>query len=149
MSKEVLHISNEKELMKLFEELTEKNQKKVAVSAMKKSASIILNEAKSRFNGVKKGKSKTNYKNITFKSKSMRNKIGVVLGVKDYKARFIDKGTKDRYFTSKSGKKHFTGKIEPTNFFSGAVEAKENEAQKTISDNLIISLERLVKKYNK
>lgn len=146
-----LEIVNNKELTDLFAELTSKNQQKVILDAFRISSKLILDEAKSNFQSKKKNTSKTDYKEIlkSFKTEPMKSKLGLKVGVKYYKAHWINWGTEDRSYFTKSGVEHKTGKIERTDFFNDAVESKKEEASKMINDNIIISMERMIKKYNK
>jgi hypothetical protein len=147
---------NDKELLKLFTELNPQVQKKVVVEAMRKSAKIILEEAKKNYNLIKKNNNDGKYKleehyipiDKSFKTLQIRDKMGVRVGLMNYRGGWIDRGTKDRYYTTKKGKKHNLGKMTKTNFFYNAVDKRKDEAMSTLNDNLILSMERLVKKYN-
>jgi len=142
-----INITNNAELQKLFTELQPSVQNKIVLAGMRESAKIILQEAKSRFKTKAKGKSKTGYKyiNKSFTTEPMKSTFGLRVGIKNYKMRWIEWGTADRYYKNK----HYTGKLEPTNFFYGAVKAKQEEASKYVSEAIIKSLEKTIKKYNK
>lgn len=158
-----IEIINDKELQKLFSELIPSVQNKIVLQGMRSAAKVILQQAKSYFKARQKNKSKTGYKEInrSFASEPMRSKFGLKVGVKHYKARWINWGTEDRYYKSskksyyrKSGSdtnidKHFTGKIQPTNFFFDAVKLTRDRAQSNVSDAIIESLTKTVEKYNK
>ena len=47
------------------------------------------------------------------------------------------------------GAEHKTGKMEKTNFFFGAVENKKDEAINIMNDRIVLSMERMVQKYDK
>ena len=117
---------------------------------------------------VKKNKSKTNYKNFNkiFKIESLKNEkngFGLKLGItkEGYKYRWLQWGTEERtyikgtkkslksFFIKQGKKEHRTGKITGTNFFYGAVERKQKEANEMISDAVVQNFERIIKKYNK
>lgn len=148
-----IDIINDKELLKLFNELQTVYQNRVIQQGLRKAAQPILQQAKQNFNTRKKNKSKTGYKDLSkyFKIEGNRDKTGVKIGVKNYyKARWIEWGTVDRYYKTKRNKtEHFTGKIVATHFFYDAVETKKNEAQQQVSKCIIDALNKLVAKYDK
>jgi hypothetical protein len=149
----VLNLINSTELQKLFFELQDKVQMKVLNDAFKKSGKIILDTAKANFNATKKNLSKTKYSALSrsFKSKALRKEIGMVFGMQHregYKYRFLNYGTVAR-FTKNGSKKRYTGTIKPSNFFTNAVTSQAENAQKNLSNEIVLSLERVVKKYEK
>ena len=149
----VLNLINSTELQKLFFELQDKVQMKVLNDAFKKSGKIILDTAKANFNTTKKGKSKTNYSALSraFRSKALYKTIGMVFGMQHregYKYRFLNYGTVAR-FTKNGSRKRYTGTLKPSNFFTNAVTSQAENAQKNLSKEIELSLERVVKKYEK
>ena len=112
-------IENKDELFELFDELTEKNQKRVYSSAIRKSLNNILKATKSAFNAIKKGKSVArggkqpstgNYTEIdkSFKIKMYRKKAGAMVGAiggKAYKVRWLNFGVPDERWTRKGSRK--------------------------------------------
>lgn len=148
----VLELINSTELQKLFFELQDKIQMKVLNDAFKKSGKVILDTAKANFNATKKNLSKTGYSALSrsFKSKALRNAIGMVFGMQHregYKYRFLNYGTVARF--TKGNKPRYTGIIKPSNFFINAVTSQAANAQATLSNEIELSLERVVKKYEK
>jgi len=148
----VLNLINSTELQKLFFELQDKVQMKVLNDAFKKAGKVILDTAKTNFNATKKGKSKTNYAGLSrsFKNKALKNDIGMIFGMQHregYKYRFLNYGTLKRF--TKNKKKRYTGTIKPFNFFTNAVTSQTANAQATLSKEIELSLERVVKKYEK
>lgn len=141
-----LKILNVQEQLDLFQELVWTEQNKIVNSAFRQVAWIILNQAKSNFNAIKKGKSETSYQYMknAFATAPYKSKDfwGVKLGVKNYKMRWIEWGTRDRMYG-----KHKTGKLQPTNFFYNAVEMKKDEATSKISEAIQKSLDKTVQKY--
>lgn len=146
-----INITNDKELQKLFTELKPAVQNKIVLAGMRSSATIILGQAKSNFKSNQKNKSKTGYKNFnkSFTTEPMSSNFGLRVGIKNYKYKWIEFGTEDRWLSSKTNKKkHFVGKIQPTHFFFDAVTSKKTEALNKVSTAIIDSLEKTVKKYN-
>lgn len=164
-----LEIINDAELLALFNDLQTKVQNKIVLQGMRSAASSILAQAKANFQAGYKGKGKTKLKGFRsfFQMQPIRNEekgFGLKLGVKNYKYRWIQWGTNDRFY--KKGKKkffryrksligkanngqHATGKITGNNFFYSAVEQKKVQAQKDISAAVLESLNRTIQKYNK
>jgi hypothetical protein len=148
----VLNLINSTDLQKLFFELQDKIQIKILEDALKKSSKVILDAAKTNFNATKKGKSKTKYSALSraFKTKTLRKSIGIVLGMQHregYKYRFLNYGTAKRF--TKGKKPRYTGTLKPSNFFTDAVTKQAENAQNRLSSEIILSLERVVKKYEK
>ena len=156
-------VKNEKELLLLFEELQFKTQKKTAIEALKKSAEIIKRQILVNFQGVEQHFSKSNYSNITktFKIQAMYKLLGVKVGYQGteaYKTHWIEWGADNAFGTMKGSKegrysgrhsmyKTYHGIQPPRPFFFRAVEIKKVEANNSLQDNLVKSMEKLVVKY--
>ena len=142
---------NNSEMNKLFTELTSSWQKKTVINAMRMSSKPIVDEVKRNFNSIKKNKSKTNYKDFIkhLKVSPMKSKIGLLIGFKYYKARWIEYGTKERSYKTKKGNIKKTGKMIATNFFEKSVENTRESVFKSFETNVIYQMEKLVKKFNK
>jgi len=148
----VLSCLNTTELQKLFSELKDNVQMQILNAAFRKSSKVILDTAKSNFESTKKGKSETGYAGLAsaFKTKALRSDVGMVIGMQHkegYKYRFLNYGTAARFTKGKT--KRFKGAIKPSLFFSNAVESQSDNAQNLLSNEIILSLERCVKKYEK
>lgn len=146
----VLKYLNSTELQKLFFELQDSVQIKVLDGAFRKAGKIIIDTAKTNFNATKKGLSKTNYSifSKSFKAKALKKDIGMIFGMQHregYKYRFLNYGTKDRFTRSKQPR--FTGVIKPSLFFNKAVQSQGDNALNNLSNEIVLSLERVVKKY--
>lgn len=151
-SEVVLEFINSTELQKLFFELQDSIQMKVLDAAFRKAGKPILDTAKSNFNATKKGLSTTGYAllNKAFKSRALKKDVGMVFGMQHregYKYRFLNFGTDGRYTRSKHPR--YTGIIKPSLFFTDAVKTQAGNAQNMLSDEIVASLERLVKRYEK
>ncbi len=153
MEKINFKILNNNELITMFRTFNSKEQKQVIYGGFRSAGQIILKQAKSNFESVKKGKSKTNYlyANKSFKIEPTKkgDNISFKVGVRNYKLHWIEWGTDERKYISKKGTEHRIGKIQPTHFFYNAVESKKTEAENVINDNIIKSMERVVKRHQK
>jgi hypothetical protein len=143
-----LEIKNIKDLEKILDEFIPNVRNKIIKDALRKSAKTILDLAKNNFKSFKKNKSRTNYKefNKSFKVKFKKDGMGVVLGSDYYKSLWLEKGTVQRYTRKKNS---YRGIIEGTKFFESAINSKQNEVQNNITQSVIESLNRVVKKYEK
>lgn len=144
---------NDKETLSFFNELNSTVQSKIILNALRQSGKVIAQQIKTNFLMQKKDKSKTNYRDLskTLKianRKKKENQLGVIIGItkEGYKYRWIQWGTEERY-TKK--KKIYRGQIVGNNFFFSAVEQKINIVKDSISDEIIKSMENVVKKYDK
>jgi len=157
-----INIINDKELQKLFLELVPAVQNRIVLQGMRTASKIILQQAKTNFKSSQKNKSLTGYKNFnkSFTTEPMRSTFGLRVGIKNYKYRWIEWGTEDRYY--KKGTKrsvlrkrknnsagHYTGKIIATNFFFNAVNSRKEQVGKIVSEAIVQSLEKTVAKYNR
>lgn len=153
----------DKDLLGKFEQLKTNVQGRTIESGLRKVGRIIINKAKRNFKQIRKNKSKTNYStmNQSFRIESLKNRkkwgIGLKVGVKNYKYGWIEYGTQDRsysiskrknFFSKKTTTVHKTGRIKPQYFFEKAVKDTTPQAEQMIKDNVIKSIERVVKKNN-
>jgi hypothetical protein len=152
--KQTIQIINSKELFALFDSLNDKLQNRIVLSGMRKGANLILSQAKENLKSKLKGKSKTKNKYFknSFKIESIKNEkngFGLKVGVKNFKYRWLEWGTKKRFFKSKYRKQHSTGVIQATHFFYDAVEQTKEDSYKLISEGVVESLKRTVDKFNR
>lgn len=151
----VLKLLNSDELQKLFFELKDKVQMRILNAAFRKSGKPILDTAKTNFNAIKKDKSKTNYSALSesFKMKPMKKEVGLIVGMQHregYKYRFINFGTKERFTRRKFSRKgHSTGSLQPSQFFTKAVESNYENSMKMLAENIQKGLENTIKRYEK
>lgn len=144
-----LKIINTTELQNIFLEMENSMQVKVLNKAFKQASESILNVAKSNFNSIKKGESSTGYTTLSkgFKTRSTKNELGMVFGLQEsglFKYRWINYGTKERFTKGKNPRS--TGVIQPTLFFTRAVDSTIDKAQSNISDGIIKVLQDIIKK---
>ena len=165
----VIQYLNTAELQQLFTELADNVQMKILNTAFRKAGKTILDSAKENFNASKKNKSKTGYNDLekSFKMKPFKRVVGMLIGMEHkegYKYRFINYGTKEREykigksFKSFAGVKgfyksdkltHSTGIIKPSEFFTKAVESQGDKAQNMLADEINLSMEKTIKRYEK
>lgn len=150
-----IQLLNDKELGKLFEELIPRIQNQIVAAGFKKAGNIIMKQVKENFKARINNSGNLNLAQY-FKVQPMKTKVGEKVGAvgsgksdMSYLLRFLDYGTKERFYMSKRGVKHITGKLKATNFFADAVDATKDEAQKAVQQSIVDSFEKVVAKYNK
>ena len=152
-----LEIFGTVEMANFFTELGTINQNKIIKSGFRKSAKIILIEAKSNLNS---GKKNTQFNRIEKKFKiidvDQSDKLqGVNIGNTSFLSRWLESGTKSRTTKGKqrgfrkSVKPHSTGKIIGIHFLERATENKGDEAVSSLYENISKALKIMIKKYSK
>lgn len=150
-----LSIFGTDEAIAAFNELTGEAQKRVLRQGLRKSANIILKEAKSKLSA---GKKKTGKRRIekAFRMDDITNARGegvegVNVGNTSYLSLWLERGTKER--KTKSGRRFIkqsvprvTGKVSPLHFLEEATEEKGEEAVAAIADNVNVALEKITKR---
>jgi hypothetical protein len=139
------------ELGKLFDELQPKIQNNIVKAGYKKAGDIILQQAKSNFKSSFQNAGKMNFLQY-FKNLPLQTKIGEKIGVtgnKAYILKFLNYGTIDRHYTTRSSADHFTGMLKATDFFTNAVEQTKDVAMDAVQKSIVDSMNKTVEKYNK
>ena len=144
---------NTNEILKKFDSLNLKNQKKAAKKAIRISLNVLIKQAKKNLQKVIKGRitqrtTKGRFKGLKLslgiKLKVWRDcKTGKVNIMRDGRLKWFETGTKVR--TTKGSikrKAHSTGQIKPSHFFTNAKKSTEKE----IFTNLDQSLMQAIKK---
>lgn len=166
-----IRLTNLKQSMDLFDELATNEQDKIVIAGIRKAGKIILDKAKTNWQRVKKGKSNPDDIKYDFKSKfkisklSKRSdnfgvKVGIINDNNGYRLRWIEWGTDERTYRAKKsfnlngyriskGDTVRTGKIQATHFFYNAVEDTQEKANEAISQAIIDSYNRTIKRLNK
>lgn len=141
------------EILKKFDKLNMKSQKKAAKQAIRISLNVLVKQAKKNLQKVIKSRitkptQKGRFKGLKLSQGIKLNvwkdgKTGKVNIMKDGRLKWFETGTKIRRtaYTSKR-KAHNTGQIQPTHFFTNAKKSTEKE----IFSNLDQSLMQAIKK---
>ena len=144
---------NTNEILRKFDSLNLKNQKKAAKKAIRISLNVLIKQAKKNLQKVIKGRitqrtTKGRFKGLKLslgiKLKVWRDcKTGKVNIMKDGRLKWFETGTKVRSTEGSSRRKaHSTGQIKPSHFFTNAKKSTEKE----IFSNLDQSLMQAIKK---
>ena len=148
-----MKLVNGQDFLNMLDELVPKEQNKVLMGGLRKAGKIINDQAKQNFKETQKNQSKTNYKGFAsmFKVKKKKDKMSVIVGVQDYKKgyiyRFLDNNSGEiREYKTRAGN---AGILPATHYFEKAVEAKQGEAQAAIEENVVLSMQKTVAKWNK
>lgn len=145
-----IEITNEKDALKLFDELTKVNQNRIINSALRNSAKPIKDDIITNFKS--RHQTKSGYKKIrkSVKIQKMKSKNGVKVGLKSddsFRYRFLEYGTVANRMTRE--KQLNRGGITGSRFFADAVGSNKSDVENKISQAIIDSLNKLVAKYNK
>ena len=144
---------NTNEILKKFDSLSLKNQKKAAKKAIRISLNVLIKQAKKNLQKVIKGRitqrtTKGRFKGLKL-SLGIRLKVwrdcktGKVNIMRDGRLKWFETGTQKRRTTYTSKRKaHSTGQIKPSHFFTDAKKTTEKE----IFSNLDQSLMQAIKK---
>lgn len=144
---------NTDEILKKFDSLNMKSQKKAAKQAIRISLNVLIKQAKKNLQKVIKGRitqrtTKGRFKGLKLSQGIKLNvwkdgKTGKVNIMKDGRLKWFETGTKVRRTTYTSKRRaHSTGQIQPTHFFTDAKKSTEKE----IFSNLDQSLMQAIKK---
>lgn len=134
-------------LEKTFNDITNpRGKKEIMISAFRKATKPTLDMAKMNAPLGKTGNLKKSIGLLV-----ARNEVAVILGArktKGYKGwhgRLVEDGTKDRYYITKSGKRHFTGRMNPmgsyAKYFERAVKSTEKDVLDTVGDEWYKAIE--------
>lgn len=145
-----LELFGSDELNQLFNEMAASQQRTVIVSAMKKAAIPFMNDV--RTYSHRKGVS-TSIANAVGTA-TIPGETGIYVGVRKVKhtkawlANIENEGTVERYRKTKKGRVS-TGHITATNFWDEALANNEDSILENVSNELIASLTRYIKRVNR
>lgn len=147
------------QVMRMFSEFDAKKRKRVYRQATSKALNIVKKQTITNLKKVtskidKKDKwGNTLRKGITTKV-YRDNKSGVIHILKNFKLKFFELGTKERYNiakgsrrTGKLKKKRYTGRIQSYKFFTNAINSKRTEVFSSIDKLLSDSIKKINDKY--
>lgn len=150
---------NVEDILKKFNELDSKNQKKAFKTALRRATGILIRAARSNLKSSvnvtgqpskrKQFKGKNLLRGIIVKF-SKDNTSAKVNILSDVRLRFFELGTEVRSTTQKTGRKgHSTGEISATNFFTNARSETETQVFSELENILMFSIQRTWDKNNK
>jgi len=149
---------------KVFDNLSPKELERISKRATKAAAQVIVSETKKQLRSHT-GKAKSTYTNAKHGWNLIKSKkTGQVIGVKsleqgirmkyhkdeamtkvnimgDFRLKWMEKGTRDRYATMSKGGKAFRGQMPQWWFFRDAINAKREEAYNKMQRIIEINLE--------
>jgi len=153
MSEAGVNILGDKQLSDLFDDLKKGQKRSVVISAFKKSSKPMLRTIKANLIARTKAKRSGNLAK-SLGTKAVRGKSILHLGArtfgnfKGFHSHLIEKGTGERYYTTKSGAIHVTGKVKGRYWFRSGVESTTKETIDGFIDNTTKSLHALIKRAN-
>ena len=141
------------EILKKFDSLSMKSQKKAAKQAIRISLNVLVKQAKKNLQKVIKSRitkptTKGRFKGLKLSQGIKLNvwkdgKTGKVNIMKDGRLKWFETGTKARRTTYTSKRKaHSTGQILPTHFFTKAKQTTEKEIFTNLDSSLMQSIKK-------
>lgn len=152
---------NIEEVMRMFREFDRRKINRTYKQATQKALGIIRQEVVANLRKVTKKINRKDKWGMTLRKGIVTNvyrdnKSGVIHIMKNFKLKFFELGTKDRFNIAKGSrktgrlkKKRYTGKITASHFFLNAVNAKKTEAYRNMEQLIIESIQKINKKYSK
>lgn len=149
------------DVMRMFREFDRRKINRTYKQATQKALGIIRQEVVSNLRKVTKKINRKDKWGMTLRKGIVTNvyrdnKSGVIHIMKNFKLKFFELGTKDRYNiakgsrkTGKLKKKRYTGKIPAYHFFTNAVNSKKTEAYRNMEQLIIESIQKINNKYAK
>ena len=146
------------DVMRMFREFDRRKINRAYKQATKKALGIIKQEVVSNLRKVTKKINRKDKWGMTLRKGIVTNdnKSGVIHIMKNFKLKFFELGTKDRYNVAKGSrktgrlkKKRYTGKITASHFFMNAVNAKKTEAYRNMEQLISESIQKINNKYSK
>lgn len=146
-SNKLIEILGTEDLVKLFEEMDIFNQNKILFSSFKEGAKIIISEARNNLKG-----SYTHVSNSlgVKQDKSTQSlKVGALYTNGGQLAHIANAGTKERYYKTKNGQVHKTGRIIGSRFWDNALTSTETQVEQAIFKSVKEKFDELLQKRNK
>lgn len=148
-----VNILGDKQLSDLFDQLKKSQKRSVVISAFTKSSKPMLQTVKDNLIARTKAKRSGNLvKSLgvkAVKGKSILHLGARIFGnFKGYHSHLIESGTGERYYTTKSGAIHVTGKVKGRFWFRSGVESTTKETIDGFIDHTIKSTHELIKRAN-
>ena len=145
---------NTNEILKKFDSLSLKSQKKAAKQAIRISLNVLIKQAKKNLQKVIKGRitqrtTKGRFKGLKLslgiKLKVWRDcKTGKVNIMRDGRLKWFETGTKVRSTKGSSKRRaHSTGQIKPSHFFTNAKKSTEKEIFTNLDNSLMQSIKKV------
>jgi HK97 gp10 family phage protein len=153
-TKTMIEIFGTDQMFQLFVNLKNDIQDQIINKTFRKAARILIKDAQGKLTGVVADNPKSKYtlkKSLSATLKQFEKRI--IIGTKKkyggHLAHIFDNGTIARYYLTKSGRKHNTGNIKASHFFSSAITDTEQQIKDLISSDMLKRLNQTIKKQNK
>lgn len=142
-----------KQLLRLFDELSKSQKRSVVISGFTKASKPMLQTVKNNLISRTRAKTSGNLAK-SLGVKGVRGKSILHLGArtfgnfKGFHSHLVESGTGERYYTTKSGAIHITGRARPMPWFRPGVKSTEKETAERFIDDTIKSLGEMIKRQN-
>lgn len=155
---------DDSQVVSLFASLSGKDQKKAMKTALRKSAQILVKRTKANLKQIVKNSTKKSAKYGTSLQSGIKSKVNKdgteakvhIMG--DFRLKFFEKGTKDRYtkghkitgyegrYLKRTGKGGYKGVITAKGFFKSAQKETERQVFSSIDNLLSESIRKIASK---
>ena len=138
-------------LDKTFYNFQHKDKRNIIISAFRKAVRPTVEQAKSNLSSH----TKTGNLMKSIGVVPIRDEIAVYVGArikgqfKGYHGHLVEEGTVARFYITKKGNRHETGKMRYTGFFRSAVKTTEEQVMKTVEQEWYNSIDRFIVKSNR
>lgn len=143
----LVKIFGTEELIKLFEEMNETNQDQILNMSFREGAKLILSAAKGNLKG--RYTHVQNALGMQYRKDINVLNVGSILRKGGQLAHITNNGTKERFYKTKAGNIHKTGRIIASHFWDFAVENNLSDAENIIYKDIKKRFENLIAKNNK
>lgn len=135
------------ELVKAFQELDYELQSKILNNAFRKAGKLIMSAAQGNLGGSYKHVQKS--LTMSFRKEIQTLNVGASKRKGGHLAHIAESGTKNRQYTTKTGRTHKTGRVIGKQFWERANIETATEVENVIYDEIRQRFDKILKKYNK
>lgn len=135
------------DLIKLFEEMDRTNQDNILSRSFREGAKLIISEAQGNLKGKYTHVQKA--LGMIFRKDIQVLNTGSILRKGGQLAHITNNGTKERFYKTKNGNIHKTGRIIASHFWDLAVDTTKESVEQLIYKDIRKRFENLIAKQNK
>lgn len=142
----LLKVFGTPELVNLFNELSFDVRTKILAVSFKKASKLIISQAQSNLKGYTRVSGSMG---DSMKKQEQSLYVGTQRKKGGYLAHIVESGTKERFYKTKEGNLHKTGKITAQHYWSNTLLSSEKEVEDTIYTNIRTLFNEYIQKNNK
>ena len=143
----LMQIFGTKDLVDLFTDMDRENQSKILSTSFRKASKILISEAQNNLRGGFRRISGSF--GVSFRKDIQALNVGSMKKRGGGFAHIVNAGTRERFYTSKNGVLHRTGKIIGNHFWDRAITSTEPDMELAIYQDIKTRFEKIIQKRNK